>query len=364
MNRNVPSAGLVLFALLAGISFFGSQAFAIGVKKAEKWKGEWLNEEFKPGGRTYDYLNITAVNSRGFEYHFLSRDVPYGLNEVQSETSFASFGDATHAGDLRAKKKFILVLNPKNKYARTIEVNGTRYLLQQALFKAGFNCDKAGTPIEHAICRDELLAKGDLQLNKDYRDLRKSLSRRGKRKLRSRQRSWAQARNRNCQKSAEADNACLARSYADRLAALAKLKNRSLGRAPRYDAAYVMGILKINRNITQDLPTQLAIFGRNFQLVPAPKFQRGRGLVMVMGKFNKTEVIWPSDVEFNISTLLLVERKGRVWTAIHTVPVGEIPEAMQSRVKSSLDVRGDPGLTKNDWPPVLKKWVRDHPLPF
>ncbi|MCH8887118.1 MAG: DUF1311 domain-containing protein [SAR324 cluster bacterium] len=364
MNRKWFSGGLVLFTLLAGNFLFGSQAFAIGAQKAEKWKGEWLNEDFKPGGETYDYLNITAVNSRGFKYHFLSRDVPYGPNEVQSETRFASFADATHAGDLQAKKKFILVLNPKNKYARTIEVNGTRYLLKQTFFKAGFNCDKAGTPIEHAICGNELLAKGDLQLNKDYRALRKSLSRRGKRKLRSRQRSWARARDRNCQKRAKADNACLARTYANRLAALAKLKDASLGRAPRYDAAYVWGALKKNSNIAQDLPTQLAVFGRNVPLAPAPRIRRRRGLVMVEGKFNKTEVIWPSDVEFKISTLLLVERKGRVWTAIHTVPAGEFPDSIHVRIRTSLDVRGDPGLTKKDWPPALKKWVRDHPLPF
>ncbi|MDH5559026.1 MAG: lysozyme inhibitor LprI family protein, partial [Alphaproteobacteria bacterium] len=83
--------------------------------------------------------------------------------------------------------------------------------------EAGFDCEKAETPIEYAICTDDSdarLAFLDRSIAQWYSLQRQKLEGEEKARLRSDQRDWIKARNTKC---ADADRDCLRMSYIERL---------------------------------------------------------------------------------------------------------------------------------------------------
>ncbi|MGH6737435.1 MAG: lysozyme inhibitor LprI family protein [Bradyrhizobium sp.] len=86
---------------------------------------------------------------------------------------------------------------------------------------ASFDCSKAATVIEHAICADAALARLDRQTAEAYQSaLRNAYEPNAQAKLRQEQRDWLAKRNAAC--GGEAPAACLAKFYRDRLAELVK----------------------------------------------------------------------------------------------------------------------------------------------
>lgn len=78
----------------------------------------------------------------------------------------------------------------------------------------GFDCNKAGTPIEYAVCTDARLAFLDKNMGIWYRVLRKRLAGQEKASLKADQRAWIEARDAGC---LDADADCLRESYIGRL---------------------------------------------------------------------------------------------------------------------------------------------------
>jgi uncharacterized protein YecT (DUF1311 family) len=86
---------------------------------------------------------------------------------------------------------------------------------------ASFDCARAATVIEHAICADAALARLDRQAAEAYQAaLRNAYEPTAQAKLRQEQRDWLAKRNTPCASGAPA--ACLTKFYRDRLAALVK----------------------------------------------------------------------------------------------------------------------------------------------
>lgn len=88
---------------------------------------------------------------------------------------------------------------------------------------ASFDCAKAGTPIEHAICADAALSKADSQLAGRYGDAMAQLSAEGKRVVRDGQRQWLGYVRALCggKGAAGADQECQRAAYEARLRDLA-----------------------------------------------------------------------------------------------------------------------------------------------
>ena len=104
-------------------------------------------------------------------------------------------------------------------------------------YRAGFDCEQAATPVETTICGNELLARGDLEMNVLYREIIESGGAAREQSLRSGQREFISRRDNECQTTdGGVDEGCIARLYSDRLVALRRLGDPSLGGGPRFDA--------------------------------------------------------------------------------------------------------------------------------
>jgi uncharacterized protein len=87
--------------------------------------------------------------------------------------------------------------------------------------QASFDCAKAATTIEHAICGDAMLARLDRQTAEQYADdLANAYDKDKEKKWRETQRAWLASRDKICGMPEPAQ--CLRKSYTDRLAALKK----------------------------------------------------------------------------------------------------------------------------------------------
>lgn len=98
--------------------------------------------------------------------------------------------------------------------------------------KASFNCAKAGTSIEFAICTDAALAKLDVAMANRYKAARQAATGDARARIKQDQRDWIKTRNRECAlpgdrvyyekpgEFANAVEACLMKSYEARLGML------------------------------------------------------------------------------------------------------------------------------------------------
>ncbi|EOW6769902.1 lysozyme inhibitor LprI family protein [Cronobacter muytjensii] len=89
---------------------------------------------------------------------------------------------------------------------------------------ASFDCDKAGTPVEHAICQQQALGELDSKINDDYLRAMGSLPAQDATALRTEQRAWLKTRN-ACAGSANEIRACLTttmKTHADALNDIAR----------------------------------------------------------------------------------------------------------------------------------------------
>jgi uncharacterized protein YecT (DUF1311 family) len=96
-------------------------------------------------------------------------------------------------------------------FQRALESGALEYRPFQ---ETSFDCEKAGSPIEYAICTDEKLASLDRAMGQWYGARRKNLKGDDYARLRDGQRSWIKARNADC---ADAATDCLRQSYLGRL---------------------------------------------------------------------------------------------------------------------------------------------------
>ena len=86
---------------------------------------------------------------------------------------------------------------------------------------ASFDCAKAASVIEHAICADAMLARLDRQTAEAYQvAIKNAYEPAAQEKVRQEQRAWIAKRNAAC--NGPAPGACLTKAYTDRLAVLVK----------------------------------------------------------------------------------------------------------------------------------------------
>ncbi|NKN31950.1 DUF3298 domain-containing protein [Marichromatium bheemlicum] len=100
---------------------------------------------------------------------------------------------------------------------------------------AGFDCDRASTPVEHAICTDTELDALDARLADHYRAAQAGRPPAEREALRQAQRRWLAARNR-----CGPDRTCLREHYQQRLEALAPPRAQLTHSGPHYqlEASY------------------------------------------------------------------------------------------------------------------------------
>ena len=186
------------------------------------WEDTWLRGEV-------DELWITDVDATGFSYYVVERVRPNSPNTEVYEEGTALFLGPLAARSQESGDTFVLRIAADDRHDRDITYQDVVYKHLRTTFRAGFDCDKAATAVELAICQNERIAAGDLELNRLYGELLDVLPAERRRSFRSDQRAWLTRRNRDCLDGNDVDVACLTRLYADRLAAIAKLRDPELG---------------------------------------------------------------------------------------------------------------------------------------
>ena len=312
------SVGLDAFAQTTGL-----QPHEYGL-----WEGRWLMAGSNPEDNVYSILHIRDADSAGFSYEMECRDIPYGPNAVWSGENRAVFQNPLAASHAPTATHFTLNVNPDDRHDRLLEMAplecthtdgpSNTFVFRRTVFRAGFDCERAATPVERAICGNELLALGDFELGVLYRELLSGLPDSAAEALRLEQRAWLRRRDSGCGSGNAADEACLAHLYADRLVALGQLAEPCLGAAPRFDAAYALTRIVRGADLRDDTAFRLAMYPQEMDPAGSATWRSDPEGLLFEQAYVRTRTVWPADVDFRYSDMLYVERDGTVWTVQHT----------------------------------------------
>ena len=299
-----------------------SVLFSPAVFCSSSWQGKW-DSSVNPVENTTTYYYYELKNtSEGFNWKSISRDVPYGPNE-QVRSGRADFVSKTQAIDYENKLTFNLAKNASGSMMLTVRLQAQNSVSENfyfvpVFFKAGFDCNKASTAIEKAICSDKRIAMADLEINQQYKRARKKLAGAERKSLKISQRSWIKQRNR-CRADGKVDLSCLALSYAHRLAALQKINNPVLGVGDRVNSSYLSGLQKTKASINSNMPLLLIVASeQNEWAVELMKqaviysVDRAGDKTVLSASYSYNSVCWPADCVINVVLNISIDGSGKI----------------------------------------------------
>lgn len=301
-------------------TFLFSVLFSQAVISTSSWQGKWdssVNPVENP--TTYYYYELKST-SEGFNWKSINRDVPYGPNE-QVRSGRADFVSKTQAIDYENKLTFDLGKNTSGTMMLTVRLQDQNSVSESFYFvpmfyKAGFDCNKASTAIEKAICTDKRIALADLEINKQYKKARKRLASAERKSLLITQRSWIKQRN-GCRDAGEVDLSCLALSYAHRLATLQKMNAPVLGAGERVNSAYLLGLQKQKAIINSNIPLLLIIASEQnewaaelMKHAATYTVARADDQTVLSVSYSYNSVCWPADCVINVVLNIIVDESG------------------------------------------------------
>lgn len=325
-----PLSGIGLFLSLV---LFSHAAFALDRSTQEHWRGKWDSLPTPvENPSTYYYYELTP-GTEGFSWKSINRDVPYRPNE-EINTGAADFVSGTEALDKANQLVFLLGKDAAGKPTLTVRTQtqatgGEIFYAEPKFYLAGFDCAKASTVIENAICSDRRLAMADLQINQLYQKLRKSLTGAELKAIKTSQRRWIKHRNR-CTKDDGADQSCLALSYAHRLATLQKSANPALGSGEGVNTSYLAGLQRLNEALNKNMPLLLVVACVNrdwaIELMKYPvnyTMEKEPGKTLLIGHYAYDTVCWPDDCVIEITLSISADSGGKL----------DVTRSQQSRKK-------------------------------
>lgn len=157
----------------------------VALAAKQDWQGKWkINDKSQ-----YASINIDKVTDKGFVF-FYDEGVGIRGNKVTGQSSFK---DDFTAQIVLEECKLELSLS-RNKQGKQLEllncdlnynaapVNGYKFVPEatKLYYKASFNCARAGTRLEMAICNSRILAAADNKLGRFYSSLKKQLEAKSK----------------------------------------------------------------------------------------------------------------------------------------------------------------------------------------
>jgi uncharacterized protein YecT (DUF1311 family) len=187
------------------------------------WVGEWN----VPKREGYNFVEITKATATQLEGAY---NEGVGINGVSFEFKATLTSPTKAKGEgKRMGDKCALTLELKGEgIRRTLTLGGGCELAamsesQESLtflpkgaksyFEASFDCNKAASPVEIAVCESWVLATSDKAVGGHYSDARKSLDQAGQTRLRDAQRAWVKTRDGECASQAKELERCLMRHY-------------------------------------------------------------------------------------------------------------------------------------------------------
>ena len=339
-----------------------------------RWSGDWYTPSSSLEDNVYQAFYVRDATASGFTYQFEDRSVPYGPNSEFSDDATAVFLSQSTALNRETGEVLLLQVDPDDAHARVIStqcvLDGcTGFIYRRAVYRAGFDCERAATPIETAICHDELLALGDYEITELYRDLLSSggVSAASEEEVRLSQRAWLAERNRACVDGNDANRECLARRYSDRLVALARMRDPSLGTGSVLDAEFV-ALSARNNDVLRNTVVRLAIYPLTMNPDGFQDWVAGPAGIRIEERHDETIVLWPDDVVLQHSSMFFVGSDGGVWAARHTElaePGRDAGYTDHQREQINRMVGREVRSETDDVPPgVVRAWLDRHPLPI
>ena len=341
------------------------------------WEGEWLEVGSDLEENIYTILRIREVDGEGYLFETEYRDIPYGPNAIWSGENQAVFQSPLSATHAATATRFTLSVNPDDLHDRQLEMtslpsahndasSGT-FIFRRTVFRAGFDCERAGTLVEHAICGNELLALGDFELGVLYRELQDSLTIGAEEELRLEQRSWLLRRNRDCGSEDAVDETCLAHLYADRLVALARRSEPHLGAAPRFNAAYGLARIVLGADLRRDTAFRLAMYPQQMDTAGSATWQADPDGLLFEQAYTSTRNVWSANVDFRFADMLYVDWYGTVWTVQLTETVEPLhPDSGIGLDQLWMVIHRDPLTIRTEAQPgaprpePVARWLAEH----
>ena len=306
------------------VLFLLTSLFAQAVLSSS-WQGKWDSSKKRLENPVVYYYYELKPASEGFNWRSIKRDVPYGPNE-QVQVGRADFVSKTQAVDYDNKLTFDLSYATSGARVLTVlsqepdPIAETFYFVP-VFFKAGFDCNKASIVIEKAICTDKRIALADVEINQQYRAARKKLTGTEQKSLKTSQRGWIKQRNR-CKASGEADMACLALSYAHRLAKLQKINNPAFGSGEGVNSTYLQGLQKTKAAISSNVPLLLVVASEQREwAVELMKHNADYNVdqlgseTVLSASYSYNSVCWPADCIISVVLDVSIDGAGNIKVA-------------------------------------------------
>lgn len=154
--------------------------------------------------------------------------VEWELTEAESSTYDNLFGNRNY--DLAVRNGTLVAtfeddVDRETPLTIKYKLNGEKFVISSiqktGVFPTSYDCAKAATEVERAICHVQSLADLDVQLNATYRSLASDLPSVEREKLKLEQQSWLRKRDRECAPY-KGWVRCIAGMYEDRIAVLKK----------------------------------------------------------------------------------------------------------------------------------------------
>lgn len=361
----------------------------LSADEAELWEGNWNEQSWIPYEAPLRFtLDIYGRDRLGFKYQSTYQDVPYGPNWISSAILSAQFDGPQRAVDPVTGHVFLLTVDPADRGARVIDViegdPGSlgwspaehlgpetlegRWIFNRSVFRTGFDCDATITAIETTICRDEMLAQGDLEMNALYGELMRSVTPDQEQALRASQRGFLTSRDSDCQNDDDVDKRCLARHYADRLVALQRLQDPSLGDGSRFDAEYAKSILANGVDLRDNTAARMAMYPLQME-TETVEWQGDESGLLFEGSYVGTLGVGAVDVEIRYSDMFFVGVGGGVVSAAHMAPADSVsyreygfdPLAIQRHAgRDFLTIWRE---AEEFEPSLVRDWLGRHPIP-
>ena len=240
---------------------------------AQAAKSPWLGEWNVPKQQGYNSVEITKATATEVEGYY---NEGIGINGASFEIK-ATLTSATQAKGTgeRMGDKCPLSLELKGEGPRrTLLLGGECGLANmgendppnpmvflpkgaKSYYQAGFDCNKAASPVEIAICESWVLATSDKAVGGHYGAARKSLDKAGQTRLRDAQRAWIAARDGECAALTQGLEGCLMRHYGLRQFQLYALVNHGLWLEGAPDFKQVSAVAQAARKKDGRVPSLL-----------------------------------------------------------------------------------------------------------
>ncbi|MDH4121852.1 MAG: lysozyme inhibitor LprI family protein [Deltaproteobacteria bacterium] len=321
-----------LFTGMLLLGVFSSTALALDPAAAKKWSGHWDAMEDPPESPEVYFNYHIELTKNGFKWTSAHQEEPYGPNETLDEGE-GVFVDEHHATDTSKNLLFTLVEGATPRQKRlvvkalkepqgSLENTGVDYtfFFIPDTFQAGFDCEKASTPIENTLCHDRRLAQADKEMGGLFKEAKGKLSKDAVAGLVADQKQWVTQRN-ACMKGKEVNASCLRRSYAHRLAALEKIIDPSLGKGPLFDAEFLAGLYKKGGHLGANTIIQLLLLdfegGKETaveltQRQSTYKAEITPAKTTITGSYSFSYVCYPADCEKEVTFHLTADKNGNI----------------------------------------------------